>query len=109
MYDRESTTRIINQLPIIIYKYEENIEVLITKPKYEREDSWILFNCHYLYTNWKRWWAKVRQLSGLKNINSSSSLIDDNDSDQEKGRTVQKISKKIGISQGIYERTKNDN
>jgi hypothetical protein len=39
MYNREITTRIINQLPIIIYEYEENIEVLITKSKYEREDS----------------------------------------------------------------------
>jgi hypothetical protein len=39
MYNREITTRIINQLPIIIYEYEENIEVLITKSKYEKEDS----------------------------------------------------------------------
>lgn len=106
MYDREITTRIINQLPIIIYEYEENIEVLITKPKYEREDSWILFNCHLLVYKLKEMMSKVKELSGLKNINSSSLLIDDNYSDQEKGRTVQKVSKKIGISQGIYEKSK---
>jgi len=39
MHDLEITTRIINQLSIRIYQYEENIEVLITNSKLEREDN----------------------------------------------------------------------
>ena len=45
MYDREITTRIINQLPIRIYEYEGNIEVLITNSKLEREDNCWIIGC----------------------------------------------------------------
>ena len=40
-----TTRRIINQLPIRrIYEYEENIEVLITNSKPEKEDNYKIFS-----------------------------------------------------------------
>ena len=40
-----TTRRIINQLPIrSIYEYEENIEVLITNSKPEKEDNYKIFS-----------------------------------------------------------------
>ena len=49
--------------------------------------------------------SRQRQLSGLKNVNSSFTPIDGNDKPS-KGETADIVSKKLGISQGTYQRAK---